>query len=172
MPSNLSRLATFPVEQARSTNFQNLGGKTMKHSTLVIVMMAVAALALSGCEKSHKKEAAKSSDHPATVEKTQEPGIARLTLTPKAVERLGIQTVEVKASGQRLEVPYAALLYDASGGEWIYTSPDTNVFKRAAVKVDVIQGDKMLLAQGPAAGTKVVSVGASELFGTEFEIGH
>ena len=38
---------------------------------------------------------------------------------------------------------------------------------RQKIKVDHIDGDKAILAQGPAAGTKVVTVGAAELFGSE-----
>ncbi len=174
MPSHsaISRQATLSEYMANAKDFKLLRGKTMTRKSVWMIAITIAALGLSGCEKTHKKDTANAGDHPATVDKTQEPGIARLTLTPRAAERLGIQTAEVKASGQRLEAPYGALLYDAAGGEWVYTNPEGHVFKRASVKVDTIQGDKMFFSQGPAAGTKVVSVGAAELFGTEFEIGH
>jgi len=46
------------------------------------------------------------------------------------------------------------------------------VFKRTRVEVDRIKGDRLYLQTGPEPGTKVVTVGASELFGAEFEIGH
>jgi hypothetical protein len=144
----------------------------MKQQSVLIMVMVAAALGLAGCGKGGEVIAAAPFEMPAKVDKNKESGIARLTLTPRAMERIGIETAEIKTSGKGLKAPYGALLYDASGGEWVYTNPEPNVFKRAAVKVDVIQGDSMILAHGPVAGTKVVSVGAAELFGTEFEIGH
>jgi predicted small lipoprotein YifL len=144
----------------------------MKRQSILMMAMVVAALSLAGCGRGGDVIAAAPFEMPAKVDKNKESGIARLTLTPRAMERLGIETVEIKSSGKSTKAPYSALLYDASGGEWVYTNPEPNVFKRAAVKVSVIEGDSMVLAQGPAAGTKVVSVGAAELFGTEFEIGH
>ena len=41
---------------------------------------------------------------------------------------------------------------------------------RAEVKVDRIDGDRVLLSEGPPAGTKVVTVGAAEVYGAELEI--
>ena len=73
---------------------------------------------------------------------------------------------------QRLVIPYAALLYDANGATWTYTSPEARVFERAPVTVDFIKGDRVVLTEGPSAGTKVVTVGAQELLGAEFGVGH
>jgi hypothetical protein len=91
----------------------------------------------------------------------------RLTLTDKAVERLGLTTEKV-TKGSSLELPYGALIYDAAGKTWVYTSPEPRTYIRAAVTVDRITGDKVQLRTGPAAGTDVVTMGAAELFGAEF----
>lgn len=144
-------------------------GKTMPHSYSWITAVAVALLPLAGCGKTEKQLAA---TPPATVEPTSESGIRRITLTDLAARRIGIQVGEVTAAEGRLQAPYSALLYDATGTEWVYVNPEGKVYKRAGVKVDRIEGDRMYLLQGPAAGTKVVTVGAVLLYGTEFEVGH
>jgi hypothetical protein len=67
----------------------------------------------------------------------------------------------------RLSVPYRAVLYDSDGGTWVYTSPQSLVFIRVAVKVDYVDGEVAVLADGPPAGTQVVTVGVTELYGAE-----
>jgi len=80
--------------------------------------------------------------------------------------------VPLKGSGaMRLTVPYAAVLYDSSGATWVYTNPEGQVYLRAAVRVDYVDGEVAVLEEGPAAGTKVVTVGASELYGAEVGVG-
>lgn len=128
------------------------------------------SLVLGGCGDAH--DAKHHTTHPAKVEATGDAGFSRLTLTERAVERLGIELAEVMAAGDGLAAPYGALLYDAQGGTWVYVSPQPNVFQRAAVEVERIEGDTLYLRSGPAVGTRVVIVGAAELHGAEFEIGH
>ena len=74
--------------------------------------------------------------------------------------------------GERKVVPYSALIYDSHGQTWIYTSPSARTFVRHKVEIDQIQGDVAVLKDGPPAGTVVASVGAAELYGTEFKVGH
>jgi hypothetical protein len=69
-------------------------------------------------------------------------------------------------------VPYGAVLYDVNGRTWVYTSPESLVFVRREIVVDHIAGDLAVLTEGPPAGTRVVTLGATELHGAEFEIGH
>jgi len=135
----------------------------LQHNRWIIAVM-LAALALAGCSKAPAKVAAVK---PATLEATQDAAIKRITLTERAEQRLGIEFGEMTGAGQRLEAPYSALFYDASGGEWVYTSPKPQVFERAGIKIIRIEGDKMYLSQGPVAGTKVVTAGAALLFGAE-----
>jgi len=133
----------------------------------IIAVMAAAALPLAGCGKGTAKTPPES---PAAVER-QASGIARITLKGKAAERLGIEFTEVKSAGQRLEAPYRTLLYDTTGREWVYVSPEPNVFTRAEVKVEQIDGDTMYLSKGPPAGTKLVATGIAQLYGIEFGVG-
>lgn len=141
-----------------------------RHHPWIIIAVALALLPLAGCGKGGEKSAAAMA--PATIEPTSESGIRRITLTDLAAKRLGIEVGPVTAAEGRLQVPYSALLYDTTGGEWVYVNPEGKVYKRAAVKVDRIDGDTMYLLKGPDAGTKVVTVGAAELYGAEFEVGH
>ena len=69
-------------------------------------------------------------------------------------------------------VPYAALLYDASGKTWVYTNPAPRVYQRQAVTVAKVEGGMVTATAGPAVGTAVVTVGAAELFGAEFDTAH
>ena len=67
-------------------------------------------------------------------------------------------------------LPYAAVLYDANGDTWTYTNPEPLVFVRHKISIDRVDGESAILAEGPDAGTKVVTVGAAELIGTEFGV--
>lgn len=71
-----------------------------------------------------------------------------------------------------LAVPRSAVVTDVHGGEWVYevTAPGTYVRRRVAVRR--VEGDLALLSRGPREGATVVSVGAMELYGTEFGAGH
>lgn len=141
----------------------------MRYLKLSLLLTTAAALPLAGCTSTAN------TDSPAAapamvVEPTGTSGINRITLTERAVERLDIHLAAVVANGKNVQLPYSALLYDASGAEWVYVSAKAGVFERANVKVERISGDTMVLSRGPAAGTRVVIVGAAELFGVESEI--
>jgi hypothetical protein len=135
-----------------------------------------AALALSACTKAAVTEA--SDSPPARVEAVTGSDLNRVILSAKAVERLDITTVPVReapsiGTGPRLKViPYAALLYDPIGGTWAYTTVGTRTFERSRLMVERIDGDAAYLSDGPPVGTPVVTVGAAELYGTEFLSNH
>lgn len=83
--------------------------------------------------------------------------------------------VETPLSGSgavRKIVPYSAVIYGAHGETWVYTSPEPLTYVRHPVTVDYIESGTAFLSDGPAAGTEIVSVGVTELFGAEFEVGH
>ena len=105
------------------------------------------------------------------VEKIAGSGLSRVTLSPKAAERLDIQTGKVAGSAGGLTAPYAALLYDVKGRTWVYTNPEPLVFVRAPVVVDSIKTGYAYLKEGPPNGTVVVVVGVAELYGAESGIG-
>ena len=72
---------------------------------------------------------------------------------------------------ESLVVPRAAVLYDAFGGTWVYEARDAGIFVRQRIALVDMVGDTAVLRQGPSAGTRVVTTGAAELFGTEFGVG-
>jgi hypothetical protein len=115
-------------------------------------------------------------DAPAHVEAIEGSEFSRVTLTARAAERLDIQIGEASdkeiAGATRRVVPYSALVYDAEGNTFVYTNPEPLVFVRAAVTVDRIDGEFVILTEGPKAGTKVASVGGALLLGTESGVGH
>ena len=67
-------------------------------------------------------------------------------------------------------VPFSAVLYDAHGHAFTYTSPKHLVFVRAPIRVASIAGGVATLRSGPPPGTAVVTVGAPELLGTEYGV--
>lgn len=79
--------------------------------------------------------------------------------------------VPLRLRQERLVVPYASILFDAFGGTWLYEARDGGVFVRQRVALADVVGETAVLQQGPAAGTRVVTLGAAELFGTEFGVG-
>jgi hypothetical protein len=124
----------------------------------LVVIPIIAGLQLSACQR---ESAPPEHVAPAHVEHLDGSELSRLTLTTKAMERLDVKVV-----------PYGAVIYDAYGGTWVYTSPEPRVFVRHEIDIDYIDGDMTVLSHGPDVGTAVVTVGVAELFGTEFEIGH
>jgi hypothetical protein len=110
---------------------------------------------------------------PAQVEATPGTTLKKITLTPKAAERLGIRLDEVRVDllGRRI-VPYSSVLYDLTGGTWVYVHVDPMTFVREAVKIDTIKGENVYLNDGPSPGSKVLATGVAQIFGTEVGVGH
>lgn len=81
-------------------------------------------------------------------------------------------TVPLQSRARSLAVPFKAVLYDIHGGAWVYERIDERVYARRRVAAEYVDGDMAVLASGPEPGSKVVTDGAAELFGTEFGVGH
>jgi len=140
---------------------------------MVVVLLLIAALQVTGCGQAAVVAAPKSG--PVVVEKAEGSEFNRVRLTEKAAKRINVQTakiVEEQMNGQAYKVvPYSSLIYGLKGETWIYTSPEALVFVRQLVKVDSIAGEKAFLADGPAAGTAVATVGVPELYGADTGVG-
>jgi RND family efflux transporter MFP subunit len=82
-------------------------------------------------------------------------------------------TVTIRGVGSRdwLTVPQAAIVFDTQGGTWVYESLGERRYARRRVDVDRTVSGTAYLASGIAAGTKVVTDGAAELWGFEFGTG-
>jgi multidrug efflux pump subunit AcrA (membrane-fusion protein) len=123
--------------------------------------------ALAGCAGASSE--ATTREAPVTVETSEGSDLARITLTQDSATRLGLETGVVEQDGTGLSVPYSALLYLADGTTWVYTNPEALVYTRAPVTVARVDGDSVILTDGPAPGTVVVITAAVELFGSEFD---
>jgi RND family efflux transporter MFP subunit len=75
-------------------------------------------------------------------------------------------------TGQGLVVPDTAVLYDIHGATWVYEDLGGNAYTRRRIEVARHSGDRAVVRRGLSEGTKVVTAGAAELFGTEFGAGH
>lgn len=150
--------------------------------------LALVALILPLLLSHSAVEAAAKNDKEVKLEKVDGTELSKITLTPKAVERLDIKTTKVReepieaddlddvkedrVKKKKVVVPYSALLYDEKGNTWIYISPEPLTFVRYAIKIDDIEEDNLVvLADGPPIGTEVVTIGVSELYGAEKGIG-
>ena len=143
----------------------------MKRTTLFLsLFLIIASLFLNACGGPAPEEERAS---PVSLEPIPGTDLNRITLTEKAAERLGVETVPVHAQQvngiERMVVPYAALLYDPSGQAWVYVNVEPLVFVREPITVASINGDEAILSKGPEAGAAVVTLGATELFGSESE---
>ena len=144
----------------------------MKLNLLRLTLIAIlSALSLSAC--GGQIPVTGDEQKPAQLEPIAGTDRNKITLTEEAADRLGLETADVTSQqvdgADRLVIPYAALLYDPSGQAWVYVNVAPLVFMREPITVDSIAGDQVILSEGPEAGSKVVTLGATELFGSESE---
>jgi hypothetical protein len=136
-----------------------------------VVLVAVAGLFFSACKEVEEESAAgyaPSKTEPVKGSKDDE--LMRITFTREGAARTGIETETVRGAGQEKVIPYEALIYNDEAKTFVYTSPKPLSYLRVPVKVDHIAGQRVYLSQGPSAGTAVVTVGASEVYGTEIDM--
>ncbi|MEA2303617.1 MAG: hypothetical protein QOH43_897 [Solirubrobacteraceae bacterium] len=138
-------------------------------------ILVLAAPALASCAGSSTFDDAPAADAgPARVEAVKGSDAPRLVLSAQAARRLGIRTTaivtEQRGGRKREVVPFSAVLYDAHGGAFTYTSPKHLVFVRRPIRIASISGRVATLRAGPPPGTMVVTVGAPELLGTEYGV--
>ena len=133
-----------------------------------------AALILAGCGGGSEPEL----PSPAQVQPVAGSPVPQVRLTAPAIRRIGIATeplemAKVSLDGQsadRKVIPYSAVVYDTDGSTWTYVSTTPQVFLREPVTVGAIDGETAILTAGPDVGAAVVTVGAAELLGTEYNI--
>lgn len=77
-------------------------------------------------------------------------------------------TLTLRGREEALVAPWSSILFDFEGGAWVYENRAPHLFTRRRVELKHVVDSLAILARGPAAGTKVVTTGAAELFGTEF----
>lgn len=129
--------------------------------------VAAAALGLAACgaPASNQVQA-----NPYELEEIEGTDIQRVKLSDEIAANLDLQTAEVRARGNRLSVPHSALIFNPEGKPFVYTKPAPETYVRAAVTIDRVIGDRVLLSKAPPPATVVVTVGVAELLATEYEV--
>jgi hypothetical protein len=147
-----------------------------KTHRLVAVTAILAGLAVAGCGKASEFDNEAASDEgPSKVEPVKGSDVPRVVLTPQAARRIGIRTSVVRTAashghGKAEVVPYAAIIYDAQGNAFAYTTTRRLTFVRTPIRVQRAVGPFAVLSKGPPPGTSVVTVGAQELLGVEYGV--
>jgi hypothetical protein len=140
------------------------GTVVSRANRVTALCLVVLGLALSACGGSSDSAAPVA---PAQITKLAG-GVNQITLTADAARRIDVKTAAVESQGGDTVIPYSAVLYDPDGATWTYTNPEPLVFVRADITVKGIAGERAILTKGPAAGTAVVTLGATELWGVEY----
>jgi hypothetical protein len=133
-----------------------------------VPLLVAAALALGGCTEVETETA--TGYEPSKIEPVKGTDLKRVTFTAEGAERVGLQTEAVGRRGKLKVAPYAALLYSPDGKTYVYTATKPLQYLREEVEVDHIVGNRVFLTAGPPVGTEVVTVGATEVYGTELEV--
>jgi len=145
----------------------NAGQDLQRRRVQVAGVAAALGLLLTGCAE--VPESSADPYEPAKVEEIAN-GLKEVFFTAEGARRVDLKTSTAVRSGKHTVVDYAALIYDGKGAPWVYTVIGPLHYVRAAVVVDRVAGKRVLLSKGPPAGTKVVTVGASEVYGAELDI--
>jgi hypothetical protein len=138
---------------------------------LVLIAGVVSLSACGEASSGYDYETASHHD-PAELEPIKGTDVQRVIVDPEGVERAGIQTSPIRQNGQGMVMPYSAVIFDAEGHTYTYTSPEPRTYVRQKIVIDRVEGDSVMLFDGPPAGTEVVTVGAAFVYGTEFEVAH
>ena len=146
-------------------------GRQMRAVCAGLVLVA-AGVSLSACGQTSTGgyEADEPAEPVSKVEpiKGTEAGLVKLSAL--GAKKSGLKTAVIREDGGQKVMPYAALLYDSEGKPFAYTSPEPLSFVRKEIEVERMDGDRVVLAQGPPTGTRVVTTGADEVYGAEFEV--
>ena len=81
-------------------------------------------------------------------------------------QRVGVN-IPLIGEADSLTLPWSAVVHDIHGGTWVYEMTAEHTFVRRRIVVRFTRDGLAVLSSGPAVGTKVVTAGAAELFGTE-----
>jgi predicted small lipoprotein YifL len=145
------------------------GGLTLtaRKPTLAVALMVVIGAALAGCGSSGEPLIPPSSK---LVPVRGNPA-GKIVLTAQGAQHLGLETASVRGvaapAAAKTVIPFVSVVYAPSGQTYAFTSQGPLTFTEVPIKIDRISGDAVYLLKGPQAGSKVVTVGAEELFGVQ-----
>ena len=140
-----------------------------RQAAQAVLPVVVAGLLLSGCRQIEEVSAA--TYQPAEVSEVANLDVKQVRFTSTGAAQVDLQTEAAQRSGRYTVVPHAALIYDGQGVPWVYMVTAPLTFLRVEVVVDRVVGDRALLSSGLSAGTEVVTVGATQVYGAELGIG-
>jgi hypothetical protein len=148
--------------------------RQLRAACIGLVLIAACVVTLSACgEASSGYDYETASHHePAKLEPIKGTDVQRVIFDAEGAKRVGLKTAPIRQNGQGTVIPYDAVIYDADGKTYAYTAPKPLTYVRQEIAIDHVAGDSVMLSDGPPAGTKVVTVGAAEVYGTEFEVAH
>ncbi|MDQ4100104.1 MAG: hypothetical protein M3121_06355 [Chloroflexota bacterium] len=147
-------------------------GRRLRAAWAGFVLIA-AGVSLSACGAPETAYPESASQHePAKLEPIEGTDAKRVVFSAGGAKRVGLQTAPIRQNGERKVLPYAAVIYAPEGDAYTYTSPRPLTYVRQEIEIDSVDGDRVVLSEGPPAGTEVVTVGAVEVYGTEFEMAH
>ena len=138
---------------------------------LVLIAGVVSLSACGEASSGYDYETASHHD-PAELEPIKGTDVSRVTIDAEGVKRAGIQTAPIRQNGQGMVMPHSAVIFDADGETFTYTVPEPRTYVRQKIVIDHVDGDSVMLSDGPPAGTEVVTVGAALVYGSEFEVAH
>ena len=139
---------------------------------LVLIAGVVSLSACSGEASSGYDYETATHHEPAKLEPIKGTDVQRVIFDAEAAKRVGLKTAPIRQDGQETVIPYDAVIYTPDGTEYTYTAPKPLTYVRQEIEVERVDGDSVILSEGPPAGTEVVTVGAAEVYGTEFEVAH
>jgi len=137
-----------------------------------LTVLAAITVGASGCSEA----GASNEENPETAVTVQEPAEegqpARITVSERAEQRLGLRTEPVRPltgqpGGATEVIAYSAVVYDEDGKSWTFSAPSPRTYIRVPIVISSITGQTVQLKSGPPVGTQVVVVGAPELVGAE-----
>lgn len=137
-----------------------------------LTVLAAITVGASGCSEAGASNE-ENPDTAVTVEEPAEEGQpARITVSERAEQRLGLTTEPVRpltgqANGATEVIAYSAVVYDEDGKSWTFSAPSPRTYIRVPIVISSITGQTVQLKSGPPVGTQVVVVGAPELVGAE-----
>jgi hypothetical protein len=132
-----------------------------------VALMVATAISVPGCSGTKPDD---DTYRPAEIEEIEDSDAKRVTLTADAAARIGLELASAQRDGEYTAIPYAALIYDGDGEQWVFEADGGLTFVRTEVVVDRIDGDVARLSEGLSHGDRVVTLGVTELYGAELEI--
>lgn len=131
------------------------------------IIVSVLAVAPAACKQAEEPEAEHYQASKITPAE-EEGGHPVVTLTKLGADQIGLETTPIEKN----RIPYAAILYDAAGGQpYVFVNTEGLSFEREDVDIETVDGDMVDLADGPPNGTEVVTTGVPQVHGAELEFG-